>query len=115
MSARVVRVHRPSTSSTPRTLADIDDAFDDLVGRACTGDRPALGAIAIAVSRTLLRAARLELGDFHRDAGDVLHDFYLAVADGRARFRREDGHARHWLTRIVREMARQHRAARERD
>jgi hypothetical protein len=113
MKIRTARFIPPVTPI--RLVADVDDAFDDLVERACNGDRRALGAIAIALSSPLLAAIRIELGDFGDSAGDVLHDFFAAVMAGGARFGRGEERARDWLMRIVREMARRERAARERD
>jgi len=110
------KIIRPILPVSPiRPVADLDDEFDLLVERACGGDRRALGAIAIAVSKALLAAARDELGDFGLAGGDVLQDFFVAVLEGRARFQPGKERARVWLERIVREMARQERASRERD
>jgi len=93
----------------------IQDEFDDLVTRACDGDRHALAAIAIAFSARLLKEARQELGHFKQDAGDVLADFYLAVMEGEALFDPAKERAGVWMRRIVRELARRYRAARARD
>jgi hypothetical protein len=54
--------------------------------RASHGDERALGAIAIAFGPTLLREARVELGPFDSHAGDVLHDFFASLLEGRSRF-----------------------------
>ena len=98
-----------------RTDAQIQDEFDDLVKRACDGDRRALGAIAIAVSPQLLREARAELRGFRQGAGDVLQDFFLAVLEGMLSFEPGKERAIVWMTRVVREIARRHRHDREGD
>jgi DNA-directed RNA polymerase specialized sigma24 family protein len=112
MTARIIRFHVPDA---PRDDAQIQDEFDDLVTRACQGDRIAITAIAVAFSARLLKEARLELGRFKRDAADVLQDFFLSVMEGGARFDPQRERARIWMERHVREIARRHRAERERD
>jgi DNA-directed RNA polymerase specialized sigma24 family protein len=112
MNARIIRFHIPRSR---RDDAQIQDEFDDLVTRACDGDRHALAAIALAFSTSLLKEARAELGRFKHDADDVLQDFFIAVMEGGARFDRDEEHAHAWMNRIVREIARTHRADRERD
>jgi hypothetical protein len=83
----------------------LEDDFDDLVRRACDGDRRALGAICIAMSGALLAEVRAALGDRAPEAGDLLCDFFNGVAEGRVRFAREDGHAVAWMRRVLGEMA----------
>jgi len=112
MTARIVRFQVPDP---PRDDAQIQDEFDDLVTRACAGDRIALTALAVAFSARLLREARLELGHFKEDAEDVLKDFFLSVMEGGARFDPKRERARVWIARQVREIARRHRAERERE
>jgi len=113
MKVRTVRTIVPPTPIRP--VADVDDQFDELVERACDGDRRALGAIAIALTGELLAAAKDAMGDFGFDAADVVQELFLAIMEGRARFRRGKERASEWLMRIVREMARQDLRARERD
>jgi hypothetical protein len=113
MPARTIRFHVPENA--PRTDDEIQDEFDDLVVRACEGDRHALTALAIAYSDMLLKEARAEMGRFKQDAGDVLADFYLAVMEGEALFDPDKERAGVWMRRIVRELARRYRAARARD
>jgi DNA-directed RNA polymerase specialized sigma24 family protein len=112
MTARTIRIH---IFNPQRDDAQIQDEFDDLVTRACDGDRHALAAIAMAFSARLLKEARQELGHFKQDAGDVLQDFFLAVMGGGACFDPQRERAGAWMKRYVREIARRHRAERERD
>jgi DNA-directed RNA polymerase specialized sigma24 family protein len=98
----------------PQTDAQHQDEFDDLVQRATRGDRRALGAIAIALSPTLLQEAREVLGeDFAQEAGDVLQDFFLMLLEGRSRFVPAHGRGLAWMCGIIRSMARRYRKARE--
>ena len=111
MPARVFRIDLPAR----RTDRQIQDEFDDLMTRACHGDRFAVAAIAIAFSVSLIEEARVELGRFEQDADDVVRDFFLDVLEGCARFDPGPERASVWMMRIVRELARQHRAERERE
>jgi len=112
MSARTIRFHVPDNR---RDDAQIQDEFDGLVVRACNGDGHALAAIAMAFSMRLLDEARMELGHFTEDADAVLRDFFLAVVAGNACFDPERERAGRWMKRLVREIARRHRAELERD
>jgi hypothetical protein len=112
MNARSIRIH---IFDPRRDDAQIQDEFDDLVTRACDGDRHALAAIAIAFSAQILKEARQELGHFKEDAGNVFRDFFLAVVAGGACFDPQRERAGAWMKRYVREIARRHRAERERD
>jgi hypothetical protein len=115
MKVHVLRF--PTPKNQIRSDAQIQNELDELVEVACAGDRRALGAIAIAMSRLLLREARAELGDFQHDAADVLQDFFTGVAERRIFYVRNRGQGRAlgWMRRVIREMARRHRAERERD
>jgi DNA-directed RNA polymerase specialized sigma24 family protein len=115
MPARTVRVHRPNDIRVQRDDLQIQDEFDDLVVLACDGDAYAVTAIAVAFGARLRKEARLQLGRFEDDADDVLQDFFLAVVEGGACFDPEQERAGVWLRRVVREIARKHRAERERD
>jgi DNA-directed RNA polymerase specialized sigma24 family protein len=109
-------IHRQLSVVKPQTDAQHQDEFDELVRRATHGDRRALGAIAIAVSPTLLEEARDVLGeDFAQEAGDVLQDFFLMLLEGRSRFVPAYGRGLAWMCGIIRSMARRHRVAREMD
>jgi uncharacterized protein (DUF2236 family) len=114
MPARTFRIHLTLTDPG-RTDAQIQDEFDDLVTRACDGDRRALAAIAIAFSSRLLGEARAELGYFEQDADEVLQDFFAAVLERQAVFDPAKERANPWMKRILRELARRRRADRERD
>jgi DNA-directed RNA polymerase specialized sigma24 family protein len=111
----LIRMIRLPISTITRNAAQTEDAFDDLVERAFTGDRRALGAIAVATSDTLLDVARYELDDFEHEAEDVLQDFFVAALEGRLAFVRGQERASVALVRIIREMARQCLADRRRD
>jgi DNA-directed RNA polymerase specialized sigma24 family protein len=101
----------PFSNTQPRTDAQHQDDFDELVRRATHGDRRALGAVAIAFSPPLLEEAREVLGeDFAQEAGDVLQDFFLMLLERRSRFVPAQGRAVPWMCGIVRAMARRHRA-----
>jgi hypothetical protein len=106
MAIRAVRFPLPTPA---RTDTQDEDAFDDLVERAFTGDRRALGAVAIATGATLLDVARFELGDLEHRAGNVLQEFFVAAVEGRLRFVPGTERADAALVRIVREMAAKHR------
>jgi hypothetical protein len=112
MTTRTIRHY---VSERPRDDAHIQDELDELVTDACQGDRHALTAMALAFSWSLLEEARAELGRFKQDADDILHDFFLAVMEGGACFDPDREHADVWMKRLVREIARRHRADCERD
>jgi DNA-directed RNA polymerase specialized sigma24 family protein len=98
------------SSIHPKTDAELQDDFDDLVWHATRGDRRAIGAVAIAVSPTLLKEARGLLGDFKDEAGDVLQDFFVWMLEGQTRFTPARGRGLAWMCGIIRAMARKHRA-----
>jgi hypothetical protein len=95
--------------------AEIQDEFDDLVRRACEGDRRAVGAIAIAIGPKLLSEARAELGEFDQDGTDVLEDFWLAMLEKRLRYSPAHGRAMPFMCGMVRAIAQQRRRELERD
>ena len=83
--------------------------FDDLVVRASSGDRRAVGAIAIALGKSLLDEARSVLKELDDEADDVLQDFLLFLVEGQAPFNRANGPAMDWMRRMVRTIAQQRR------
>ena len=93
----------------------IEDAFDDLVWEACKGDSEAVGLIATTVGTILLEEAESALGDFEREAGEVLHDLFAGMLERRLRFAPARGRALPWLCAITLAIARQRRRERERD
>jgi DNA-directed RNA polymerase specialized sigma24 family protein len=109
---KTTNVHNKQFSFThnPQTDAQLQADFDDLAMGASHGDKRALGAIAIALSPTLLEEARAVMGDFEQEAGDVLQDFFLTLAEGRSRFTPAHERAIAWMCGIIRAMARKHRA-----
>jgi DNA-directed RNA polymerase specialized sigma24 family protein len=113
---KTTTLRKVSSSSRIHTNTDAQRQadFNDLVWRATHGDRRALGAIAIAISPTLLEEARQVLGEFAQEAGDVLQDFFVALLEGQSRFVPAHGRALEWMCGVIRAMARQHRAECER-
>ena len=99
-----------SRPRNPQTDAQLDADLDDLVMRATHGDSRALGAIAIALSPTLLEEARTVMGDFAQEADDVLADFFVWLVEGESRFTPGHGRARAWMCGVIRATARKHRA-----
>jgi DNA-directed RNA polymerase specialized sigma24 family protein len=92
--------------------AELLARLDELVFLATRGDRHAIGAIAIAFTRTLLDEANAVLRNEH-DSADVVQDLFLALLEGKTeRFVPEQARARPFLFRIVRTMARQRRKER---
>jgi DNA-directed RNA polymerase specialized sigma24 family protein len=98
----------PQTERSPR------DEFDELVACASRGDRRAIGAIAIAIGPTLLREARLVLGQFDNEADDVLQDFFLFLVERRWPTTPPQDRAMHWMCVIVRTIAIERRREKER-
>jgi DNA-directed RNA polymerase specialized sigma24 family protein len=106
---------RPLSTTQSQSDEQHQDDFDQLVRRATHGDRRALGAIAIALSPSLLEEAREVLGeDLAHEAGDVLQDFFLMILEGESRFVPAYGRAVPWMCGIIRSMARRRRADWER-
>jgi DNA-directed RNA polymerase specialized sigma24 family protein len=100
------------------TLTDsqLNDELDALMVRcASQGDAHAIGAIALAFGKDLLKEARAVMGDFAQDAEDVLQDFLVSLLEGRSRFTPEHGRALLWMRGVVLAMARKHCADRERE
>ncbi len=98
------------------TDRELLDQLDELVVDAVSGDRRAVGAIAIAFGPTLLKEIRRELGPiFLQDEGTVMQDFCLAMIEGRLTFPPIRGAALPWMKRIVRSLAREHLRRRERE
>ncbi len=91
------------------------DAFDDLARLATEGDRRAIGAIAMAISPTLLEEARAGLGEFEQEAGDVLNDFFVSLIERRMRFVPAHGRAMPWMCGVVQAIAQQRKRERERE
>jgi DNA-directed RNA polymerase specialized sigma24 family protein len=104
-----------SRHSHSQTDTQLQDDFDALVTRANQGDTRALGAIAIACRPDLLREAGAVMGDFAREAEDIVQDLLLELLEGRSRFTPAQGRAIHWMCGIVRAMARKRRAERLRE
>jgi hypothetical protein len=91
------------------TDRELLDQLDELVIDAVSGDRRAVGAIAVVFGPTLLKEIRRELGPpFAQDEGDVLQSFLLAMTEGTLEFPAIRGAALPWMKRIVRSFARQH-------
>jgi hypothetical protein len=87
------------------------DAFDDMVLAASSGERDAIGALAIGFTPPLLDEARAALGPLHeQDAADVVHDFFLGLAEARFTCPRIRGGAIPWTKRVVRAIAAEHLA-----
>jgi DNA-directed RNA polymerase specialized sigma24 family protein len=108
---KTTAIHNKAISSIhPQNDARRLDDFDDLVALATQGDRRAIGAIAIAMSPTLLEEARGLMGEFEDEAGDVLQDFFVWMLEGRTRFTPARGRALPWMCGIIRAMARRRRA-----
>jgi hypothetical protein len=91
------------------------DDFDDLVLRASSGDRRAVGAIGIALGNLLLEEARNVLKERDGEAEAVLRDFLLFLVEGQAPFNRANGPAMGWMRRMVRTIAQQRRRERRGD
>ena len=89
--------------------------FDHLVMLASRGDRRAIGAIAVAVGPTLLKAARGGLGPFGQEAEDVLQDFFVSLLERRWRFTPGHGHGMQWMCGVVQGIAYLRRREIERD
>jgi DNA-directed RNA polymerase specialized sigma24 family protein len=85
--------------------SDVSAELDDLVRAAATGDRGAIGAVAVAFGPTLLTIARRHAG--REDAEDAVQDLFLSLVEGRAaRFPPAEGRAMAWLGGLVRSLAR---------
>ncbi len=85
------------------------DGLDELVSNAARGDRRAIGCIAIVLSPRLMAEARDELGEHYADDdGDVLQEFFLALCEARLTFPAIRGAGETWLSRMVRQVAREH-------
>ncbi len=96
------------------TDRELLDQLDELVVDAVSGDRRAVGAIAIAFGPTLLKEIRRELGPvFVQDEGTVMQDFCLAMIEGKLTFPPIRGGALPWMKRMVRSVAREHLRRRE--
>jgi hypothetical protein len=95
------------TDATPSASdRELLDGFDDLVLAASRGERDAIGALAIGFTPPLLDEARAALGPLHeQDAADVVHDFFLGLAEARFVCPRVRGGAIPWMKRIVRAIA----------
>jgi DNA-directed RNA polymerase specialized sigma24 family protein len=107
-------LHTHSTP-TPANDTQLRDDFDQLVRRACAGDRHAVGAIAIALGPTLLADLRAWMGPWAQDADDVLHDFFVVLLEGTSRFPPARGRGLSWIRGVLRAMARRYCADRRRD
>ena len=97
--------------TTPRPAAPLTDAearamFDTLVRRSWTGDRRALGTLAIAFGSTLLGEARAIVGA-HReeDAADIVQDFYVVLLERRGRWPPRHGSTARWVRERMRQVA----------
>ena len=69
---------------TQRAANDVllEEDFDDLVLRASEGDRRAVGAIAIALGKSLVEEARSVVKGLDGEAEDVVQDFLLDRSKG---------------------------------
>ena len=94
-----------SVTSHSRTAAQRQVEFDKLMWRAADGDRRAIGAIAIAIGPTLLKEARIGLGEFDQDAEEVLNDFFLSLLERRFLFTPAHGRAMPWMCGVVQAIA----------
>jgi DNA-directed RNA polymerase specialized sigma24 family protein len=100
----------------PKTDAHLQDELDVLMDRASQGDRRAVAAIAVCFGPSLHKEARAVLGRFKQEAADVLQDFFVLLLEGRSRFTPPvQGRAIPWMFGMVRAIAREHRADRERE
>jgi hypothetical protein len=107
MSARIVRMHHLAAI---RTDEQLEDEFDDLMVLACNRDRRALGAIAIALTPTLLDEARAELEGLERHAAEAVAEALTTISEGAGGFDPTQERATVWMKRFVRAIAREHRA-----
>ncbi len=98
-----------------KTAEQHQDEFDELVALASSGNRRAIGAIAVSLGPTLLKEARTVLGEFDQEAEDVLQDFLFCLIDRRLRYEPAHGRAMPWMCGIVQAIAQQRRRERERD
>jgi hypothetical protein len=100
-------IRKPSSprSRIPFNHTQVEDDFDDLVMCAARGDSRAVGAIAVALGPMLLEEARVVLGEYADEDGDVLQEFLLVLLEGRTRFRPAHGRAVPWMCRTVRAIA----------
>jgi DNA-directed RNA polymerase specialized sigma24 family protein len=115
MKTAVIRkIPQPFTSNR-KTHSQPEDNLDDLVRCACEGDRRAIGAIGIAFGPALLMQARAVLGEFAQEDEDVLQDFLVSLLERESCFIPGRGRAFRWMCGIVRSIARERRAARERE
>ena len=101
---------------TQRAANDVllEEDFDDLVLRASEGDRRAVGAIAIALGKSLVEEARSVVKGLDGEAEDVVQDFLLFLIEAKAPFNRASGPAMAWMYRMVRVIAQQRRRERKR-
>jgi DNA-directed RNA polymerase specialized sigma24 family protein len=113
-TAIIRKIPQPFTSNR-QTHSRPPDNLEDLVMCACDGDRRAIGAIGIAFGPALLRQARAVLGEFAQEDEDVLQDFLLSLLEGESCFTPGRGRAFRWMCGVVRRIARERRAARERE
>jgi DNA-directed RNA polymerase specialized sigma24 family protein len=107
MNTAIKEHTRPDVSMTAHPDTQLQTDFDDLVLRACQGDRRAIGAIAIAFGPMLLGQAKSCLRGYEDEAADVLQDFFLSLLERRSRFTPAQGHAIPWMCEAVRALARE--------
>ena len=73
------------------------------------GDRRAVGAIAVALGKSLIEEARTVLVGLDGEAEDVVQDFLVFLLAAKGPFNRANGPAMQWLFRMVRTIAQQRR------
>ncbi len=93
---------------TPMATTDVQlhDLLDALVLQASLGDRRAIGALAIGLGPTLLKAAREALGPRRADEDeDLLQDLFVCLSHGKLPFVRGRDHGLPWLRRQLESLA----------
>lgn len=96
------------TAHTPIAATDVQlrDMLDDLVQKASLGDRRAIGALAVGLGPTLLKAAREALGPRRADEDeDLLQDLFVCLSHGKLPFVRGRDQGLPWLRRQLESLA----------
>jgi hypothetical protein len=113
------REHRDHPETCRRlhhdTTPDCIDVFDDMVARAATGDRSALGTLATGCEHFLLEEARRELGPrYQHEAITVLVLVFESLSRGRLKIAPGRGASFAWMKQTTRKFAKLHLEKRQR-